>query len=317
MRRRLRAAFEHWRDVRALSDDAMPRERIADDALDVLVDLKGHTHGARIAILARRPAPRADPLPRDFRARSPTAPSTPGRRRHRGAAGQRRGVRRSGAAPAGLLPGERQPPTAARARRARRARTAGARARARVVQPDVQAHRAVRRGLARRAARASGRRAVAHGAASRSRGGTCARAPRRQASPPIASCSRRSCRRPSTSRGSHARTWRSTCCRTARTRRAATRCGPACRCSRAVAATFAGRVGASLCHAVELPELVAESLPDYARALQALCADRARLAHYRRHLEVGTRDAAALRHRGVHARVRTDARSMPRTAAER
>jgi protein O-GlcNAc transferase len=52
-------------------------------------------------------------------------------------------------------------------------------------------------------------------------------------------------------------------------------------------ATFAGRVGASLCHAVELPELVAESLPEYARALQALCADRARLAHYRRHLEAG------------------------------
>ena len=32
---------------------------------------------------------------------------------------------------------------------------------------------------------------------------------------------------------------------------------------------------------------VAESLPEYARALQALCADRARLADYRRHLEAG------------------------------
>jgi predicted O-linked N-acetylglucosamine transferase (SPINDLY family) len=36
-----------------------------------------------------------------------------------------------------------------------------------------------------------------------------------------------------------------------------------------------------------LPELVTESLPEYARALQALCADRARLAHYRHHLEAG------------------------------
>jgi protein O-GlcNAc transferase len=51
--------------------------------------------------------------------------------------------------------------------------------------------------------------------------------------------------------------------------------------------TFAGRVGASLCHAVELPELIAESLADYARTLGELCADRARLAHYRRHLESG------------------------------
>ena len=51
--------------------------------------------------------------------------------------------------------------------------------------------------------------------------------------------------------------------------------------------TFAGRVGASLLAAVELPEFVAESLPDYARMLSGLCADRARLAHYREHLERG------------------------------
>src|SRR4029453_6962573 len=49
--------------------------------------------------------------------------------------------------------------------------------------------------------------------------------------------------------------------------------------------TFAGRVGASLCHAAGLPELVTESLADYAQALRALCADRDRLAHFRRHLE--------------------------------
>jgi predicted O-linked N-acetylglucosamine transferase (SPINDLY family) len=49
--------------------------------------------------------------------------------------------------------------------------------------------------------------------------------------------------------------------------------------------TFAGRVGASLCQAAELPELVTESLPEYSRVLHDLCADRARLAHYRHHLE--------------------------------
>jgi predicted O-linked N-acetylglucosamine transferase (SPINDLY family) len=57
MRRRLIAAFDHFEDVRALPD-ADVAARIAADDLDVLVDLKGHTHGARFGILARRPAPR-------------------------------------------------------------------------------------------------------------------------------------------------------------------------------------------------------------------------------------------------------------------
>jgi protein O-GlcNAc transferase len=56
MRRRLRAAFAHWRDVRDL-DDGAAAGAIAEDALDVLVDLKGHTHGSRLSILAHRPAP--------------------------------------------------------------------------------------------------------------------------------------------------------------------------------------------------------------------------------------------------------------------
>jgi len=55
MRARLRRAFEHWRDVRDL-DDAAAAATIAHDGLDVLVDLKGHTHGTRVAVLARRPA---------------------------------------------------------------------------------------------------------------------------------------------------------------------------------------------------------------------------------------------------------------------
>ena len=57
MRRRLIAAFDHFADVRALPD-AEVAARIAADGLDLLVDLKGHTHGARFGILARRPAPR-------------------------------------------------------------------------------------------------------------------------------------------------------------------------------------------------------------------------------------------------------------------
>jgi len=56
MRQRVRKAFPHWCDIRALSEFEAA-ERIERDALDVLVDLKGHTHGTRVSILARRPAP--------------------------------------------------------------------------------------------------------------------------------------------------------------------------------------------------------------------------------------------------------------------
>jgi protein O-GlcNAc transferase len=57
MRRRLENAFDHWRDVRDASDE-QAAALVARDSLDVLVDLKGHTSGSRIGILARRPAPR-------------------------------------------------------------------------------------------------------------------------------------------------------------------------------------------------------------------------------------------------------------------
>jgi predicted O-linked N-acetylglucosamine transferase (SPINDLY family) len=56
MRVRLRRAFGHWRDLTGL-DDATAAARIAADGLDVLVDLKGHTQGSRLGILATRPAP--------------------------------------------------------------------------------------------------------------------------------------------------------------------------------------------------------------------------------------------------------------------
>jgi predicted O-linked N-acetylglucosamine transferase (SPINDLY family) len=54
MRARLRAACEHFTDIAWDPDDIAARH-IREDALDVLVDLKGYTLGARTAILARRP----------------------------------------------------------------------------------------------------------------------------------------------------------------------------------------------------------------------------------------------------------------------
>ena len=56
LRSRVQASFEHWRDVRALSDDDIART-IRDDGIDLLIERKGHTYGGRLGILARRPAP--------------------------------------------------------------------------------------------------------------------------------------------------------------------------------------------------------------------------------------------------------------------
>jgi protein O-GlcNAc transferase len=52
----LAGTVDHWRDVRALSDDAVAGS-ITTDAIDVLVDLDGHTPGSRLLVLARKPAP--------------------------------------------------------------------------------------------------------------------------------------------------------------------------------------------------------------------------------------------------------------------
>lgn len=54
MRARLRAACEHFVDI-AHDPDDIAANRIASDDLDILIDLKGYTMGARTAILARRP----------------------------------------------------------------------------------------------------------------------------------------------------------------------------------------------------------------------------------------------------------------------
>ena len=54
--RRLKPLFEHWRDISRV-DDAAAAQQIADDAIDLLIDLNGHTDGNRLPIFARRPAP--------------------------------------------------------------------------------------------------------------------------------------------------------------------------------------------------------------------------------------------------------------------
>ena len=54
MRRRLRAACEHFIDIARAPDD-VAAGRIRADALDLLIDLKGYTVGDRLTIMARRP----------------------------------------------------------------------------------------------------------------------------------------------------------------------------------------------------------------------------------------------------------------------
>ena len=56
MRGRLMRAFDRFVDIRALSHRAAA-ERIRDDAVDILIDLKGYTQHARPQIVAFRPAP--------------------------------------------------------------------------------------------------------------------------------------------------------------------------------------------------------------------------------------------------------------------
>jgi len=54
--RRARACVRHWIDATKL-DDAALRQRIADDGIEVLVDLAGHTSSHRLGVFALRAAP--------------------------------------------------------------------------------------------------------------------------------------------------------------------------------------------------------------------------------------------------------------------
>ncbi|HEY8068433.1 MAG TPA: hypothetical protein VIF38_06020, partial [Burkholderiales bacterium] len=56
MRKRMRAAFDTFREIRPLSHEAAARQ-ILDDRIDILVDLTGYTTDTRLEILALRPAP--------------------------------------------------------------------------------------------------------------------------------------------------------------------------------------------------------------------------------------------------------------------
>jgi predicted O-linked N-acetylglucosamine transferase (SPINDLY family) len=53
---RIKASVDHWRDIRSITDDEAAAQ-IAEDAIDILVDVNGHTRDARIGVFARRPAP--------------------------------------------------------------------------------------------------------------------------------------------------------------------------------------------------------------------------------------------------------------------
>lgn len=56
LRQRIRTAFDAWRDVDGVADADVARQ-MRDDRIDVLIDRKGFTRGSRLAILAHRPAP--------------------------------------------------------------------------------------------------------------------------------------------------------------------------------------------------------------------------------------------------------------------
>jgi predicted O-linked N-acetylglucosamine transferase (SPINDLY family) len=56
MRGRVKSAFEHFQDVRGLSDRDVAR-LLADSETDIAIDLNGHTRAGRPGILAFRPAP--------------------------------------------------------------------------------------------------------------------------------------------------------------------------------------------------------------------------------------------------------------------
>ncbi|WP_066773223.1 tetratricopeptide repeat protein [Candidatus Viadribacter manganicus] len=53
---RIKAAAEHWADIRNIGDDEAAA-LIAADEIDILIDVNGHTRDARLGIFARRPAP--------------------------------------------------------------------------------------------------------------------------------------------------------------------------------------------------------------------------------------------------------------------
>jgi predicted O-linked N-acetylglucosamine transferase (SPINDLY family) len=56
-RRRIQNGCDHFVELLDTRSATMNAQRIADDGIDILVDLMGHTRGARLALFALRPAP--------------------------------------------------------------------------------------------------------------------------------------------------------------------------------------------------------------------------------------------------------------------
>jgi protein O-GlcNAc transferase len=54
--RALREAVDLWRPIATLPDEAVAQQ-VSADAIDILVDLSGHSHGNRLPVFARKPAP--------------------------------------------------------------------------------------------------------------------------------------------------------------------------------------------------------------------------------------------------------------------
>jgi len=285
MRARLRAAFEHWRDVRELSDDDAA-SLIASDSIDVLVDLKGHTSGSRLAILSRRPAPvqlhylgfpgtlgygAIDGLVAD----AIVAPQ----------ASEAEFAERVLRLPVCYQVNDHRrelPPVPSRSE-------AGLPERGLVLACFNQAYKITDRVASAWMDALREHRdavlwlAVPHALARRNLAAFAVRngiAPDRlvfaPTVPQAAHLARLRCADLALDvlpYGSHT------------TGSDALFAGvPLLTCR---GNTFAGRVGASLCAAVEMPELVTGSLADYAALLRQLCTDRARLTHYRDHLDRG------------------------------
>ncbi len=276
MRRRVVSAFDHFVEIERMSNPEAAR-RIRADGIDILVDLKGYTQGARSEIMALRPAP--------VQVNFLGYPGSMGADFIDYVVGDRFVTPLSAAAdydekivqlPHCYQPNDRHrrisetlPSRAACG--CRRAASSSAAS----TTPTRSRPRSSRSGCGcwtRCPARCCGSMRPM-----RRRATTSPMRPRSSASSPTASSSRpMPCWR-IIWRGMRTPTCSSTPCPTMPTPRPAMRSGPVCR-SSLRGETFAARVAASLLDAVGMPELITTSLADYEALALALARDPERLA---------------------------------------